>query len=169
VLALIQYFYGLCMMRRKPQDLPPSLPLLLILVFASLLLGLPLAADYFGSLQTALFAGVVETVVALGLYALPLLLTGNQARYLQTVTALFGIGLMITLLMVVLNLLASLAGDAQGFVPLELLLLGWAHAAFGHVWRHALDTNIFVGVGLALSFTVAGIAVVGSLFPVPVN
>lgn len=156
-------------MRRTPQELPPSLPLLAVLIVAGLVLGMPLSHDYFGNWGSAVGASLLETVATLVLYALPLWMAGHPGRYLQTVTALFGVGLLVTLALLVLRLLAALIGDPNGLVLPQLLLVGWAHAAFGHVWRHALGTSLFVGVGLALGFTVLLYLVVGSVFPVPAS
>ncbi len=169
LLTLLHYFFGLCLMRRTPQELPPSLPLLTALIVAGLALGMPLSRDYFGNWSSAIGASLLETVVTLVLYAVPLWLAGHPGRYLQTVTALFGVGLLVTLVLLLLRLLAAFVGDPNSLVLPQLVLVGWAHAAFGHVWRHALGISLFLGIGLALGFTVLLYLVVGSVFPLPAS
>jgi hypothetical protein len=89
----------------------------------------------------------------------------KQARFVQTATAYFGVSLMIGLVTLPLHLLAGIEA-LQGLVALaQLLLVAWAHLAFGHVLRHALELDLWLGVVIAVAFTVVELSVVYQVVP----
>jgi hypothetical protein len=90
LLAIVHFFFELCLLRRKPQDLPASTALLAVVLVAGLLGGVLLSV----SAGAALLAGIGQTLLdfllMLGVLHLALEFTDKLPRFLQTATALVG-------------------------------------------------------------------------------
>ncbi len=146
-------------LRAGPQDVPYSPPRLVRIAL------LALAVDLFAAYQ--LDVGPAPTprfIVAFALtFVLPwLLLTwrGRHARYVQTMLALLGTGIVFSLLFLPLASWALSSGLIEvGTTPnprqalfawLILALVVWKVVVTASIWRHALDWPLPAGVGIAL-------------------
>lgn len=79
---------------------------------------------------------------------------GKRTRWLQTSIALVG-GEALIGAMSLPFLFVVTQGISNIFLELSLLLfLVWNIAFIGHVWRHALETSMFIGIVLALGLIV---------------
>ena len=157
----------LMLLRRGPQDMPGDANTLIgcaaaycILLFLQVGLLMPAsAAALQAGLATALLALYVRTV--LRIRQLP-------NRFNQTATALFAAGATLTLIMLApthamapyLHALGE-ASDAQAvpmpptFVTLAYVAMGfWGLAIYSHVYRHALDGGLWLGVGATITFEI---------------
>ena len=158
--ALFRLLLDLVRLRIGPQDLPFSLPLARALVVLSLAL----------DLATSLLLGASALVVPRLLLSAALLLgvpwlllgwRGHRNRYLQTLTALAGVGVLFKLAMLPLALaIADLPvpqtpeqlAPAQVVVGwLTLALLSWRMVVNAHVFRHALDLRFGMALLLVLA------------------
>ncbi|MEN8174554.1 MAG: hypothetical protein ABFS23_02240 [Pseudomonadota bacterium] len=171
MLSLIQFFFQLCLLKARPQELPAS-PVLLALVAAiNVLVGIAVAAGSLGDTLTGLLASLVDAaLLALVLWIL-LKAWGHPARFLQTATAAFGVSAMISVLSLPLQLLVIDAGDEPGVLAsiaglMFLVLVIWLQVALGNVLRHALGTSLLFGVGLAFLYALVSGTVIQRLFPV---
>lgn len=168
MIALFRFFFRLARLQQAPQDLPASPPLLLLVLLADVAVGTLGGAAYFGSTPAALLANLTDAAVAAGMVWLLLSVNNRQPRFTQTATALFGLGAMYGLAMLLPHLLALASGANQLAGLLMLALLVWVHVAMGHVLRHAMDQSLGVGIALAVGISVVAFVVVGNLFPPPV-
>jgi hypothetical protein len=167
VTALLSFFFRLARLQQAPQDLPASTLLLLLSLLANVGVGVVGSSRYFGDLGTALMANLVDVVVMAGMLWLLLSVHDKQARFTQTLTALYGLGVIFGLVMLLPHQLAVLT-DAQQLAGLLMLaVMVWAHVAMGHVLRHALDKRLAAGIALAVGISAASFVVVGNLFPPP--
>lgn len=157
----------LLLLRRGPQDLPSDWGLLGGLAFV------------YCSLTFVQVRVVVDAMPAFGQSALATILLavfvhailrwrGVPARFVQTLTALFAVGAVLTLLMLgptsalapFLESLAEAEDPANVPQPPAVVLLAyaaigiWGLVVFGHIYRHALGVNLWLGVATALGFEI---------------
>ena len=162
---LIEFYFDLVRLRRAPQDLPASWALLALILAVNLPVSLAGTSGLFGGPGPAVQAYLVDTLIVLGLVWFVLRVSDKQARFVQTTTAYLGIALSLGLVTLPLQLLAGVA-VLQPLVALaQLGLLAWAHVAFGHVLRHALEVDLWVGVLIAIGFTLVELSIVYQIVP----
>jgi hypothetical protein len=156
VLRLLQLFMDICLLRGKPQDLPPSRFLFGLALGASLLASLPALALNLGGPLPALMAGLMDiflTIVFLrgGLYILE-----KDARFQQTATAIFGAGAILNVIAMPLEVTIAATAEGASLPPMAglmyLALLVWSLFILGHILRHALDTRLGIGIGVAVLY-----------------
>jgi drug/metabolite transporter (DMT)-like permease len=162
---LLRVTVDLMLLRRGPQELPSDWGLLggLGFVYCSLAFTqVRLVADTGSAFAQALLA---TGMLALFAHAV-LRWRGEPGRFVQTLTALFAVGVVLTLLMLgpttaLVPFLESLAqaqdpeSVAQPPIPVLLayIVIGiWGLVVFGHIYRHALGVNLWLGVATALGF-----------------
>jgi hypothetical protein len=169
LLQLVYFFIDLCLLRRKPQDLPAS-PILfgLVLVVAALG-GLLLSTTAGASLAAGFGQTLLDLLLMLGALHLALKVVNKRGRYLQTGTALVGADAVIGL---VALLPVTLARPTIGTEPgpdaliaglMFLALVGWSVLVVGHILRHAFDLSLAQGVIIAIAFDVFSFVVISSL------
>ena len=160
-------------LRGGPQDLPHSPSLLIRL--ALLALGVDLLAAHVLGLSRS----PVQLIFALALttFALPgmvLSLRKRQARYVQTMLALLGTGIVFSLLFLPMASWALSGGLLQPdttptpqqalFAWLILALVVWKVMVAASIWRHALDWPLPAGVGIVLLLFLAELGIDRLLF-----
>lgn len=165
--ALLRYFVRLARLQQAPQDLPSSVQLLILLLCLNVVAGMIGSSRYFGDAGTALLANLVDAAVVGGMLWLLLSVNGKTARFVQSATAVYGLGTLFGVVMLLPQQLSMLNGAQQLAGLLMLAAWGWAHVAMGHVLRHALDQRLWAGVALAVGISAVSFVVVGNLFPVP--
>lgn len=164
----------LCFLRLAPQDLPYSQTLLIALVAARLALDLAMGL-IIASVGAALFASILGTALTLVAVWGLLRMTGYQARFVQTATALTLASLVFGLLSIPLKFglhplpdnAEQVVGAQLGMLLLLAILGGWSLAVTGHVLRHALDRSFLQGIGYALVISFAIVLVLRALMSVP--
>lgn len=149
-----------CLLRRAPQDDPLSSSIMLITLVAYSALDLVQAKFSSGWLVALGMTGL--DVLLMLLFAWVVLLVANKMpRFIQTVTALAGTGLLLAVLGTPLVQQASRAHQYDepmaGLVLAWLLLLIWSISVQAHIFRHALSARY--GVGLMVSGLHAVIAI----------
>jgi hypothetical protein len=166
LIMLYRLYFGICRFRRQPQDVPYSREL-----FGLTLAGYMLACVALNlvsyPLQPALTAGVVEGILLVAVTWALLGLRRLPQRWLQTATALAGVGTLFTLLAIPLFLWLSAGQAAAGrggpAAILILMLIVWNIAVMAHVLRHALSGPFALGVLLALGYVILITALVTPL------
>jgi len=148
------------MLRDGPQDLPPGHAPLVLAVLG-----------YIGASALSMSVGrtpehpvgIIALAVTLPVILVRIVLTlrGHPARWLQTLTALFGTGALLS----VLSLPLSLAGSEPPtpVILASLLLFGWSFAVDAHIWRHALEASFAVGLAVAVVLFTVSMFVINSL------
>lgn len=153
-LVLFTAFLEVCLLRRRPQDLPHSLFLLKLTLAAYAAANIGLAAINLAP-GPAVAAGVLDTVLLVAVTMVLLQLRRLPRRLPQTLTALAGSGALLNLLAAPVMLwLAALPEPAREGLP-ALLILGlvvWSLAVMAHILRHALDIPFFGGLLLAIAY-----------------
>lgn len=167
--ALWTLFWSVCLMRRTPEELPYSLPLLATSALLALALGI----------STQLLAGgtpiKVAVVTVLVAAALDLLLLWallafkrRELLYVQAITAVFGVDFVLGLFAVPLVLAGRLLGDSPLVAVVvfgQMLLVGWNLGVRGFIYHRSAHIGIFQGNMLALTLFLLNIFIAVKLFP----
>ncbi len=166
--AIAHPFIQICLLRRGPQDLPTSGILLAIALAAHMLMAVLFVAAYEGAVK-ALLSGALDTALLAVLTGTLLYTQRQNARFVQTLTALAGTGAIITLVTLPISgwFLDTGPESRQGGLAILLLLAvtAWSIAVVGHIWRHALSAPYFVGLVVAVVFLGISIYVLRTLVP----
>lgn len=170
LLTILKSFFDICLLRKRPQDIPASSTFLFFCLIAYTLCSAAVAlASYPGA--TALFIALVETGLFLLFVYFLLSLRSLTERWLQTSTALAGSGTLLGIISSPLHywLAAQEPGVAVSPEPvfLFLLLLVWNILVVGHILRHAMSIPFFAGVLVSICYLVLLISTMSALFPNP--
>jgi hypothetical protein len=169
MLRLAKAFWDIALWRRTPAQLPASLFLL------SLVAGVVALLEVIGALLPPGPSDRILTRVALSV-GLPLAWTWavlavarHRQRFLQTGSALLGIGALAQLVLYPLGSMLDVLGEKNPLaIPLGLLLfagLVWYLLACANVWRSALDSGLGLGAAVALGYLLLSIALEQQLLP----
>src|ERR1700684_336926 len=156
MLLLAKAFLDIALRRQTPAYLPASLLLLVLVACAAALtevLGALLPPPPNGQIPLRI---ALEVGMPLAFTWVLLALTRRRARFLQTATALLGVGALALLILYPLDSLIQLLGQDQ-FIALPIGVI-WAAVFIGylfacaHIWRSALDSGLLLGVGISLGY-----------------
>jgi hypothetical protein len=156
MLRLAKAFLSIALRRQSPADLPASLLLLAMAAVATALmevLGALLPPPPNGQI---LLRVVLEVGLPLGFTWVLLALTRRRARFLQTATALLGVGALAALILYPLDSLIRVMGvDKIAALPMGVLwtavFIGYLLAC-AHIWRSALDSGLLLGGIIAIGY-----------------
>lgn len=167
--ALWALFWSVCLLRRAPDELPRSLPLLAAVALLGLALGI--CSQFLGgavapvvAIVTVLLALVLDLAVLGALLAFK----RQQALFVQALTAILGADLVLGLFSLPLVLAARLLGESPltgVVVLLQMLLVGWNLGVRGFIYHRAARLGIFQGNMLALTLFLLNVFLVFKLFP----
>lgn len=165
--AIVRPFLMIALLRAGPQDLPASVPLLLLALMVYVLLGTGIAIPYY-DVPLAILQAVGDAVLLSGFCWLILRLRVRAARLAQSLTALAGTGVIIGACLFVPTLVLAHAGEAgplAGFASLLYLgLVCWLLLVWGHIFRRALDLDwLGWGVLAALAYLILSAVLLDTL------
>ena len=163
MLRLAKAFLNIALWRQTPADLPASV---LLLVLAA---GTAALAEVLGALLPPPPNGQLVLRVALAV-AMPLLfawvllaLTRRRERFLQTSTALMGVGALAAVVVYPLTSLSGVLGEQNAVsFPLDVLALALSIGyllACAHIWRSALDSSYLLGAVISLGYLIFSMSV----------
>lgn len=172
---LLRLLVGICLRRLGPQDLPHSVPLLRGLLCVAV--GLQVIFTLLLRETIAPERLLLSIALTLGLPWLVLHWKGRRERYVQTLCALLGTGILFSLLMSPL-IWFSVGMPAptpdtpptplQAFVSIgAICVVAWKVAVDGHIWWHALNWPMAFGVMLALLLFFLELGIEQIVFPTP--
>lgn len=153
IVALTRLYFDIAVWRRGPQDVPASPVLLLatalaygaIAVLLSMAASAVLPASARASRGLDLVTVAADILFVLLWYRVLLQIAARRERFAQTVTALFGVAIVLTLpsVLTVQLVFWSLSGDGNWMAPFALMaavaVLVWSVLAAAHILRHALE------------------------------
>lgn len=163
---MLNTYWKICRFQLGPQDLPSSQSLMVATLLLYMLISLIIAGFELTPVM-ALFYAILDATLLLGMIRMMLWVRDLWPRYLQTTTALLGVGVLFGFVAVPLMWWRLQYGDPmQAFMP-SLLILGlmvWNAAVVGHILRHALNTPFYVGIALSLLYIYASATVLRAVF-----
>ena len=159
MVEFLQLLRDILWLRRGPQDVPHSVPLLVAVCIGDI--GLQWALVQFLSIDDgSLPLSLIQLAILLGLVYLILAARGLSNRFVQTATTLQTCSIVFTLLVV--PALLVLSGNPKLATPptpmQSLFLLAtmpvaiWKFIVDAHIFRHALALTFARGVGMAAAW-----------------
>jgi hypothetical protein len=169
MLRLAKAFWDIALWRRTPAQLPASSFLLALVAIAAAALEVLSAFLPPATTDRILTRIVLSVGLPLGFAWAVLALARRRQRFLQTGTALLGVGVLVELVLYPLGSLIHIIGsDRLEAVPLGILmLLGliWYLLACANIWRAALDSGLTIGVVISVGYLLLSIALEQQLLP----
>ncbi len=162
-------FIDICRLRAGPQDLPTSKLLVAIMLLAYGMLALILTADEKGP-GVALQVAIVSTMLLAGLTYIVLWVRDFTERYVQMLTAMAGCSVLLELGLWPLLMLQQYGvndGGAFFMVAGTILLWGWVIwevAVIANIFKHGLDTSIWMALIISFFYIFLSYRVIRTLF-----
>ena len=157
--VLVLAFFNICRLQKGPQDIPESKNLLTLCLVAYGLCSVVLM--YLSeSLDKAILAAILEVILIMIFTQALLQIRGKSSRWMQTVTAFFGTGVIISVLALPVYLLIGV-GDVPDTAQrldksLGLMLLAalacWNIVIMAHILKHALEITFMTAVVLGITY-----------------
>jgi hypothetical protein len=156
--TIFNLFWQICLLRQSPAYVPTHGWFVALVVIANIVSS-TLVATAFDAETTALRA-LTSIIVGQTTTAVVVLLILSMrnvgARFVTTITALFGCDLIITACAGLLLPLATQLGPmAVSLVFLALLI--WSVAVAGYIMHRALDVQLAIGVGAAMGMSLLSV------------
>jgi len=161
-------FLDICLLRKGPQDLPKSTELLVLCLFMYTLI------DVLLTVQSRPFAdALMVSFVDVGFLLLVTFLILKQHKHLerwhQTMTALFGTGVILGIFIFPL-VFGGFQNQYEAWlqqiiVLLFLIMVIWNVAVLAHIVRHAISTTTGIGIMIAILYVWMSSLLVTMLFP----
>ncbi len=169
MLQLIRIFWAICRLQTGPQNLPKGRNLLISAVLAGILVdsfaSSILIPDLSG-FQIFLTVTMYNVMILVAVYLL-LMIIGYQERGIQTLTAIAGSGLFISLVLLPGLMMMSLADeDVKSFALFILIDNVWRIAVNAHIFRHALSVNLLMAMIVSVSYLLFGVLIADFIIPI---
>ena len=152
ILRFMQSFLEIALWRKGPQDLPAS-PLLAMLVLIAYMAGGFVRMQLFAlGLEATLLFICVDALMLGGWLWLVLAFFGRRQRFVQSITAMLGVGLLVLMLDVILRVL-QLAFGLSASLTANWLMLRYVITALllGRIFMLALDRGLITGIALTVA------------------
>ena len=168
MLRLSKILWAICQLKAGPRDLPLRVYILASVVFAGMIV------DSFATSVLIPKLSVFDIIKTIIIYNLVLLtavyfllkLVGYKERGIQTLTAIAGSGLFISLVLLPgLLMMNSVEEQVKSFVFLILIDNVWRIAVNAHIFRHALSVGLLMAMILSVSYLLFGILIADFILP----
>ena len=173
---LVRLFVQLALFKKGPQDVPYSLFLLIALFVTAFCLELIThlipglkreEVEFLVYLRYLVVSNIIFVIVIYLLFKLH----GHSKRFVQSLTAMLGIDLLISIIFLPINLIIVFAGDNQipllvGLMALlYMVLFFWYLFIYLHIFRHGLSVSPVIAGMLSLGIFLLGISLNNLLLP----
>jgi hypothetical protein len=161
---VIKLLFDICLFKKGPQDLPPSVWLLRLLIVIDVIVSflmVSIRTDWLNSLLQA----IVGALLIVGFSWLMLYVSQKRERFYQTGCAILGTDALISFF--ALPGMASMMigrGALLAFI-LTIALMIWHWAVTGYIFRNALGQTWTFSLGLAFLYILGSYQVMALLFP----
>ncbi len=169
MLQLIRAFWDICRLRAGPQALPSGRNLLISVVIAGIFID-----SFASSILIPKLSGfeiittvAIFNVVLLAAVYLLLNVIGYKQRALQTLTAIAGSGLFISLVLLPGLITVDFAEqETKSFALFILIDNIWRIAVNAHIFRHALSVSLLMAMIISVSYLLLGVLAADFLLPI---
>ncbi len=161
-------FLDICLLRKGPQDLPKSTVLLVLCFFMYTLIDVLLTVQARPFVE-ALMVSFVDVGFLLLVTFLILKQHKHLERWHQTMTALFGTGVVLGIFIFPL-VFGGIQNQYEAWlqqiiVLLFLIMVIWNVAVLAHIVRHAISTSIGIAIMIAILYIWMSSLLITMLFP----
>ncbi|MGD8934533.1 MAG: hypothetical protein PVF35_07120 [Gammaproteobacteria bacterium] len=167
-MPIVQRILAVMLLRAGPQDVPYSSALLAVVTLLYLAGGV-LVLKTAMAISQAVANMVLDLAVLFAFSYFCLSLLGFRARFVQTATALAGVGTVYHLLAWPLFIqIHGMQPEQQGVkitALLMLLLISWQVLVFAHVFRHAMQLSMVRALALSFGYLFLSMAAAEIIFP----
>jgi hypothetical protein len=145
--------------------------LLGLTLFFYLLVSVILALPFYG-MSLSLMQAVLEVGILITYTRIVLHISAHIERYLQTLSALAGTGVIIGVMATPLvyssqqSTGGGMSNNDMTFVA-YLLIMSWLLVVYGHVFRHALSSGMLVGIMVGLGYIFVSSIIIDIVLPLP--
>jgi hypothetical protein len=165
--GLLYSLTQIALLRKDPSDLPSSAASVAVFVLAYALADV--LVGRVAGFESVLPRTALDLALTLPFFWLLLALTRRSHRFPQTLNAALGVYVLLTPVIALLLLLLRLpdgSGRAIGVIvnASYTLFVIWYLLIVGHILRSALGTGLVTGFAIAVTWTVATIAISRSVF-----
>jgi hypothetical protein len=152
ILRFMQSFLDIALWRKGPQDLPASPLLAALVLLAYLAMGSLRMQLYALELRDTLLFICIDALVLGGWLWLVLAFFGRRQRFVQSITAMLGVGLLVLMLDVTLRVV-QLAFGLGASLTQNWLMLRYVITALllGRIFMLALDRGLLTGIALTVA------------------
>lgn len=174
--VLFLAFFDICRLVRRPQDIPESKNLLTLCAVVYGFLSILLASMSQPS-EKAILAGIVEVALIMIFTLAILQASGKSSRWTQTVTALVGTGIIVSIIAFPIYILVGVGElnelESSTSQTIGLLLLAtlacWNIVIMAHILRHALEINFAIAMFLAITYIWIIFSFTSAILPMETN
>ena len=161
-------FLDICLLKKGPQDLPKSSVLLFLCLFMYTLIDVLLTVQS-RPFEHALMVSLVDVGFLLLVTSLILKQHQKLDRWHQTMTALFGTGVILGIFIFPL-VFGGVQNQYEAWlqqiiVVLFLIMVIWNVAVLAHIVRHAISTSMGIGIMIAILYIWMSSLLITMLFP----
>lgn len=160
MLRLLQTFAEIALWRKGPQDLPASNALAVMVLIVYVTIGFIAVRTFDLSARMAVITIAVDVVMLSAWLWLVLAFFSRRQRFVQTITAALGVGILMLLLDIAVRavqLALGLGRDAAGgWLALHFLIVA---LVMGRILMHALDRGLLTGMALTVAIIYSSAAV----------
>jgi hypothetical protein len=165
---LIQVFLDIARWRKGPEDLPASGFLLIVTLAGYLFVSIATVLFYAKGVADLLAQITLDVALMFGFFGFLLVAYRKWPRFEQTMTALLGTGIVLTI--VALPLMAWLrieSNDTQASIPalMMFVVVLWSISVTGHIMRRSLEIPFVGGVVLAVGHFLLSVFAFARFFP----
>jgi hypothetical protein len=148
MLKLLQTFLEIALWRKGPQDLPASRALALTVLLVYVAIGFVRVRLFDLNLRAATVnIGVDVLMLSVWLYAV-LAFFGRRQRFIQTMTATLGVGVLMQLLDTLMLVLDQGDAYADNWLFIRFVLVA---LIMGRILMHALERGLVTGIALTIA------------------
>ncbi|MFK5913958.1 MAG: hypothetical protein QM484_06255 [Woeseiaceae bacterium] len=162
MLQLIKVFWSICRFKAAPQDLPVARNLLIAAVIAGIFVdsfGSSLLMKETSAMDVAITVTIFNVVLLFSLFLL-LKAIGFKERAMQTLTAVAGSGLLISLVLLPsLLFIYTSVSESKSYAFYILIDNIWRISVNAHILRHALSIGLLMATIISLSYLIFGVMV----------
>ena len=159
---LIKLLFDICLFKQGPQDLPPSVWLLRLLIVVDVIVSFLMVSIHTG-LAVSLLQAITSALLIVGFSWLMLYLARKPERFCQTASALVGTDAMISFFALPGIASMTIGTGALLAFTITIALMLWHWAVIGHIIRNALGQNWTFSLGLAFLYILGSYQVMALL------
>ena len=150
LLALLQTFFDILLIRKGPEDLPASRFLMWLAIGASVLLTLITSAALLPPEEVRVDVTLALAAFAAVLYVSIVLVAGCGNRLTQFLTATFGTDALFTAIYLLGYLALMATAGEQTANNVMGLFFYWSIAVQGHIIARTIDRHWFIGIAISM-------------------